>query len=244
METTCLTVCAVGHDDKPVFGAYFEARGVDYNSITAAFSGFDGCACLPVRINSEVEVVGGIEGPKRVYTGSAPLSCGSSACTKLPLPLKVSPPKFHATLTWKTNVDLDAHFSGPCPYEEEGCREGRFHVGCSSRGSLFSAPFAHLDGDATFGPGPETISLVACFEGVYKYSVYNNSGAVFASSGAKVVLLLPDGSFQSYTPPSNPENHQEWVVGELHCSDDLSCQCTWVPINTFISSTLPPKLYT
>jgi len=240
METSCLTVCATDTHNTPTAGISFEARGVNYNSISTAVSGTDGCACFAVRVNSKVKVVGVTSGgvtdhPAEVDTGNIPLSCGSAACQKLSEPLKVAAPKFQAILTWGAKPsDLDAHFTGPCPHAD--CSSERFHVHYSSRGSLSSAPFAYLDTDDTSSYGPEITSLAICAAGTYRYSVHNYSGESswpLVNSEAKVLVLLPDGNIHTYAaPPSNPEGHDLWVVGELTCAG-ASCQCSWTPLNIF-----------
>ena len=239
-ETTCLTVCAVDVNDTPAVGISFEATGVDYNGSSTAFGGTDGCACLAVRIQSEIEVMGvtsgGIVKSNRISTDTTPLSCGNPACAKLPAPLKVAAPKFQAILTWGAKPsDLDSHFTGPCPYAD--CTEERFHVYYSDQGSLFKAPFAYLDTDDTSSFGPEITSLAVCSAGIYRYSVYNYSGedsGPLVDSEAKVLVILPDGNIHTYAvPDSNPDKHRLWVVGELNCSG-VACQCSWAPINAFM----------
>jgi len=242
MTTTCLIVCAEDDNGTPLPGVSFEASGVDYRGISTAVSGTDGCACLAVRVNSKVRIVGVTSGgvtdpPVEVDTGDIPLSCGSTACQRLSVPLKVAAPKFQAILTWgEKPSDLDSHFTGPCPHAD--CSSERFHVYYSSRGSLSSAPFAYLDTDDISSYGPEITSLAICAAGTYRYSVHNYSGESswpLVNSEAKVLVLLPNGNILNYSvPPANPEGHDLWIVGELTCAG-ASCQCSWAPLNIFMS---------
>jgi len=261
MEVTCLMACVVDSNNNPVAGVYLKAGGIDYFNFYGGFSGTDGCACLPVRTNSKVEVsgtlYGGILESVIVNTKNDPLVCGNPEDTKQCtwVSLKATPPKFQAVLHSELlnadydryYVDLDAHLTGPCPYPV--CNEGRFHVYYGNYGSLSAPPFAALNGDycgyhssyqQEIHSPPEIITLSACSEGTYRYSVVDASPdygmperKAFADMKATVTLLLPGGEplTRSLKESDNPQNHAHWIVGELQCK--ASCECTWVDKNTF-----------
>jgi len=236
-SATCLTVCVTDEKGNPVVGAYIEARGVDYNGITINFSGKDGCACLPVRIDSEVSVTAavlGSVGHQNVNTNGTALSCGSPESECTPVSLTLIPLKFQAILSFEGWGDLDAHLTGPSP---DG---GDFHVFYENHGSLSESPFAWLNVDSCGGILPEIISLSACSAGTYRYSVVDAFFAQgFVGSNATVILLLPDGSLRRHSldVSLNPHKFSRWTVGELQCN--ASCKCTWVPINTFEDESTP-----
>jgi len=234
IQTTCLTVCVADTNGHPAAGVYIEARGVDYFNFTTGFSGADGCACLPVRVDSHVNVtattLSGDMGSVNVGpTTLGPLACGSPACTEVSL--TVAPPKFQAILSWEGFEDLDAHLTGPCP----DCVGGQFHVFHGDRGSLSHPFFAALNNDACAffnEQASEIISLSACAEGSYRYSVFNNVGMSSPHTPqATLTLLFPDGSLLSYSAGASFNALPLWTVGELQCN--VSCECTWQPINTF-----------
>jgi|GEM_PF-1213557 len=239
---TCLKACAVDADNRPVAGVYLEARGVEYRSASAQLSGADGCACLQVRPGLELDLtatlLGGISETKRLTPqGEAP-SCSPGCLNEVSL--RLSPPRFQALLSWgATPADLDAHLIGPCSdASSPACTEGRFHVYYGRLGALSEAPFAALLEDVRSGFGAEILSLSACAEGSYRYSVFSDNAPLLASSQAKVIILLPGGELKTYSiPSSNPGGHPQWVVGELSCLGP-SCQCTWNPINAFMPKDL------
>ena len=231
MQTTCLTVCVADTNGHPSAGVYVEARGVDYFGITVAYSGADGCACLPVRTESEVNVAaiassGNSAVAHGVSTSDTLLVCGG-ACPQVSL--TVAPPKFQAILT---SGGLHAQLSGPCP----DCVEGKFHVSRCNWGSLSGPPFAawHYEGMS------EMVVLSACAEGSYRYSALLDGFLVVLpdeTQSASTTLLLPDGSLLSYSTDAASSALPLWTVGELQCN--ASCECTWVPIDSLGTSDMP-----
>ena len=238
LETTCVKVCVEDGGGHPSVGVSIEAQGLDYNGLSYGFTGADGCACLDVKRGGRVGLVGVssnlITEPITVTAPDDAAQCGGPGCLDVATPLVVTTPKFQATLTWGEEPrDLDTHFTGPCDVEEEGCWDGRFHVYYSDLGSLSSAPWAALDTDDTTSYGPEVVTLGRCLAGRYRYSVHNYSGTPdLAVSGAKVNLLLPDGTMAQRTVPTqNPDAGMVWIVGDLTCT--ARCDCTWQAIDRF-----------
>ncbi len=239
-ETACLKACAKNGAGSPAVGVSLEARGVDYNGVTYATTGSDGCACLNVRRASQVEIVGvtsgGVVGPVVESTASDVKTCSGGGCPSLSNPLTVETPKFQAILTWnKDPRDLDSHFTGPCPEGSTSC-SGRFHISYSGRGSLADSPGAYLDTDDTSGFGPEITTLTKCSAGVYRFSVHLYAGEPgLEQSNAKVALFLTDGSYTTRSvPTTNASAGKVWVVGDLTCSQ--GCSCTWTPVDQFADS--------
>ncbi|MBK8011496.1 MAG: carboxypeptidase regulatory-like domain-containing protein [Deltaproteobacteria bacterium] len=249
METTCLNVCVKDVDGAPAPGVSVEARGSDYSGNSSAYTGADGCACLEIKRDAQVGVVGisssGVTDPVSVSTSVAAASCGDVACARLETPLVVSPPIFQAILTWDVAPDdLDTHLLGPCDPTAAGCEEN-FHVFYSDRGSVSAPPWAYLDTDDTDSYGPEITTLVKALPGVYRYAVLNYSGSPnIATSGAKVFVLLPDGSSKTIEiPTDNPEDLPVWIVGELTCQASQGSAvarsgCSWRTLNSFGPSTV------
>ncbi|MBN1154129.1 carboxypeptidase regulatory-like domain-containing protein [candidate division KSB1 bacterium] len=129
-------------------------------------------------------------------------------------------------LTWgDTPYDLDSHLTGPIPGNTT-----RFHVFYSDEGSRDSSPFTFLDHDDTQQFGPETITIVEQFDGVYRYSVHDfsnrdsNSSLVLSTSGAKVEIYEGSNLLRTFYVPNNTGGTL-WTVFEMN-------QDTITPINT------------
>jgi hypothetical protein len=241
LETTCLVACCQDGAGRPQAGVSLEATGIDYSGQSHATTGADGCACLDVRLGSQVQIAGvtsaGVVLSAILSTSPTQASCGGDGCTRLEEALVVERPQFQAVLTWgESPSDLDSHFTGPCASGDAGCVDGRFHVYYSSRGSLTEAPWAFLDTDDTTSFGPEITSLARCREGVYRYSVFNFSGTPgMEASAARVLILLPSGETAELAiPTGNPEAAKIWVVGDLRC--DAACNCSWSRVNAYRGS--------
>ncbi|MEI7891880.1 MAG: hypothetical protein WCI05_02245 [Myxococcales bacterium] len=248
METTCLQVCAQNSSGRTAAGVSLEAQGADYNGTSYGSTGLDGCACLNVKRNANVQIYaitsGGRVGPVAKATASNNLQCsaGATSCDKVTPNLVVETPKFQGILTWtSTPRDLDSHFTGPCPAPgdagDNSCT-GRFHIYFSSRGILTQSPFAYLDTDETGGYGPEITSLGRCTSGIYRYFIrrYSSDGPI-ESSLAQTRILLPNNNVvEKSVPTVNPTDQRNWIVGELTCTSD-NCDCTWRDIDTFVDDT-------
>ncbi len=245
MESTCVELCVNTISGDPAVGVSVQVKGVDHKSMSYGYTESNGCACMDVKRNAEVEVSasfsGGVAGPESVSTPGNAASCGSPDCERLDVSLTISPPVFQASLTWGASPeDLDAHLTGPCDPVDGYCEE-RFHVYFGDGGSMDSAPWAYLDTDDTTSFGPEITSISRCVPGIYRYSVNNYSGSPgFDGSEAKVFIIFPDGSVQDINVPGGAgSDDMVWVVGELDCSSSSSgnrgdCDCSWHPLNQFL----------
>jgi hypothetical protein len=238
METACVVACATDSAGTPADNILLEAQGVDYHGASYATTGPDGCACLNVRMSSQVQIAGVTSGgmvlSAVVSTPATQGTCGAGSCTNLQETLVVASPRFQAVLTWGAAPnDLDSHFTGPCAAGDTGCTDGRFHVYYSSRGSLAASPWAYLDTDDTSSFGPEITTLARCETGVYRFSVYNYSGSPGMETSLAVVrVMLPNGRIEEYSiPGGNPDAARIWVVGDLRC--DTSCNCSWTAVNAY-----------
>lgn len=108
-------------------------------------------------------------------------------------------------LTWgATPSDLDSHLTGPI----EGSTTSRFHVYAYVLGSLTFSPWAALDHDDRYSYGPETITIVRKFPGVYRYSVHDfsnrnaTSSTILGNSGAHVDVYRGSSLWQSFNVPN------------------------------------------
>lgn len=104
--------------------------------------------------------------------------------------------EYRVVLTWGENPsDLDSHLWTP---------GGTYHIYYSSRGSDTTDPYAILDRDDTNSFGPETITIVQSYPGIYKYSIFNFSRGgdnVLSESGAHVDLYDSSGLLNSWDVP-------------------------------------------
>jgi len=98
------------------------------------------------------------------------------------------------TASWTTNVDYDAHLSGPIPSSSS-----RFHVYFSAMNPV---PYASLDRDIVSSPtAPEIITITPnpstgqFVPGEYRYWIHNFSGSGFSSS-APVNVTVRKGNQQ------------------------------------------------
>ena len=120
-------------------------------------------------------------------------------------------------LTWgESPYDLDSHLTGPIPDNTT-----RFHVYYSNGGSREVSPFSFLDHDDTQQFGPETITIVEQFDGVYRYSVHDfsnrhsSSSIALSTSGAKVEIYEGSTLLRTFYVPNNTGGTL-WTVFELN----------------------------
>lgn len=122
-------------------------------------------------------------------------------------------------LSWgEEPYDLDSHLTGP---DEGG---DRFHVYYSNKNP--SGAGANLDVDDTFSYGPETTTITAYRDGLYRYSVHNYSnqsddGALgIESSPARIEVYDENGAVATYSPPSaNEGDGNTWRVFEIEVAN-------------------------
>lgn len=118
-------------------------------------------------------------------------------------------------LSWGENPrDLDSHLTGPL------ADDSRFHVAFFNRTPEGSN--ANLDRDDTTSFGPETITVTALRDGMYRYSVHNFSnqsedgGVGIYESPAEVRFYDDDGLIDVYSPPEAEEDDgNTWRVFEF-----------------------------
>lgn len=122
-------------------------------------------------------------------------------------------------LSWgESPDDLDSHLTGPL------ANEGRFHVYFANQ--MPNGANANLDLDDVTSFGPETITVTALRDGLYRYSVHNFSnqsenGAVgIRESPAEVRFYDEDGLVDVYSPPEAEEGDgNTWLVFEFTATD-------------------------
>ena len=121
-------------------------------------------------------------------------------------------------LTWGAEPrDLDSHLTGP-----GAAGERPFHVDFINE----SVEGAMLDIDDTSSFGPETITVDASRDGVYRYSVHRYSGGsptALSSSGARVLVIRTEGVLADFFVPRG--NGDLWTVFDLIGGEIL-------PVNT------------
>ena len=136
-------------------------------------------------------------------------------------------------LSWKSNVDLDAHLTGP------DNASGRFHVyhrqkrfhydnnSYTSSGS--SSDNVTQDTDSVYGSdGPETITVSAVRSGTYRYYVHNfdnagrpNSMRLYKSKASvKVYHSSLSGGLTKFKAPNKPGDL--WTVFEFNNSSGIT----------------------
>jgi uncharacterized delta-60 repeat protein len=107
-------------------------------------------------------------------------------------------------MSWgPTPFIMDSHLNVP-PFGANASQE----IAYTNRGSLVAYPFASLDVDATFGFGPETITITNVLPGIYSYWIHDFSTFVtagvgtFPVNGAKVEVYNHKGLVGTITPPT------------------------------------------
>ncbi|WP_169577862.1 carboxypeptidase regulatory-like domain-containing protein [Salisaeta longa] len=138
---------------------------------------------------------------------------GSSASSE-----ELADGQFRIVLSWgETPDDLDSHLTGP------DAGSGRFHVYYSNQTP--SGAEANLDLDDITSYGPETVTITALRDGMYRYSVHNYAnqsadGALgIESSPAKVDFYGENGLIETYNPPAaTAQSGNTWRVFEINVS--------------------------
>lgn len=140
---------------------------------------------------------------------------GENAIDPRPISEELEEGELRIVLSWgESPSDLDSHLTGPLT---DG---SRFHVAFFSRSPGGSN--ANLDRDDVTSFGPETVTVTALRDGLYRYSVHNYSnqsenGAVgIDESPAEVRFYNEDGLVDLYSPPDAEEGDgNTWRVFEF-----------------------------
>jgi hypothetical protein len=136
-------------------------------------------------------------------------------------------------LSWKSNVDLDAHLTGP------DNASGRFHVYYRQKrfhydnntysSSRSSSDNVTQDAYSVHGyEGPETITVSAVRSGTYRYYVHNytnagqknHMGLYKSKASVKVYHSSLSGGFKQFKAPNKPGDL--WTVFEFNSSSGLT----------------------
>jgi len=160
-------------------------------------------------------------------------ACGDQSEQNGSISTTLSSGSLRIVLSWKSNVDLDAHLTGP------DNASGRFHVyygqkrfhydtnTYSSSGS--SSDNVTQDTDSVYGyEGPETITVSAVRSGTYRYYVHNfdnagrpNSMRLYKSKASvKVYHSSLSGGVTKFKAPNKPGDL--WTVFEFNLSSGLT----------------------
>jgi hypothetical protein len=118
---------------------------------------------------------------------------------------------YRIVLTWNAEPrDLDSHLITPL------ISGYSYHIYYNNRGSLTSLPYAHLDQDARYGYGPETVTIQKHYAGTYKYYVYQYAGTgTLSSSKAKVLVYRGSSLLKTYNVPTTGSGYY-WRVFNLN----------------------------
>ena len=140
---------------------------------------------------------------------------GENTIDPRPISEELAEGELRIVLSWgESPRDLDSHLTGPL---SDG---SRFHIAYFNRSREGSN--ANLDRDDTSSFGPETITVTALRDGLYRYSVHNYTnqsadGAVgIRESPAEVRFYNEDGLVDVYSPPAAAEGDgNTWRVFEF-----------------------------
>lgn len=140
---------------------------------------------------------------------------------------------FRIVLTWGENPrDLDSYLTGPLT------GTSRFICYFANKGPTNSN--VELDVDDVTSYGPETVTIAAFRDGVYRYSVHNysdqsaNGFRGIVNSPALVQVFDNTGLIREFSPPTPPANAagNAWRVFEINVSGTTR---TIVPVNTYVT---------
>jgi uncharacterized protein (TIGR03437 family) len=111
--------------------------------------------------------------------------------------------QYRVIVTWQSQVDLDAHMTGP---NSSGSNNSRFHVWWLETTDLLNPVTTQLDVDGA-SPGPETLTFTPNSTGTYRFSVHNytnrdtNGHAGLSQSGVVVRIYSSNQQVQTLTAP-------------------------------------------
>lgn len=239
-------------------GDYFLSRGTNLTSIKGFYSRTDFPAgCYTAEVVKLVDGEATSHGSFTIY--SVPGVSTYNNSQSFTVDTGTTPATtYRAVLSWgSTESDLDLHVTGPLNPNDTSTTIGsnnapRFHVGPTSADPQNSYPYGSAaSGSDPFSPiipgattetyldqdqanhgvdnGNETVTILTQQPGIYRFYVYNNSGAGYlAYSGAKVQIYRGTTLLQSFTVPNKAGT--TWYV----CDIDGS---TVTPVNTMSTVT-------
>lgn len=169
---------------------------------------------------------------QRIITGIL-ISSGNNTLDAITLVDAPETGSLRIVLTWgEIPSDLDSHLTGP-----EGNGE-RFHMHYSNQNPN---EYISLDVDDTDSYGPETTTISAFFDGMYRFSVHNytdrytaDGGSGIKTSPAKVELYDSNGLIQTFNPPTFTGNGDIWRVFEINVNGS---NYTVNAVNTYVLTT-------
>jgi hypothetical protein len=157
-------------------------------------------------------------------TQPAQIAGGQTNTIALALTAPLATGEYRVIVTWQSNIDLDAHMTGPGP------NTSRFHVWWLEPTDLLNPSTTQLDVDGT-SPGPETLTFKPAANGAYRFSIHNYTGRdtsgspALAQSGATVRIYSGTQQLQALTPPSGGGTLWkvfEFSAGQLRVINQLS----------------------
>jgi len=213
-ESVEVTGCVTDRG-QAVAGVSIKSTGINYTGTSTTTSRADGTFTIRVRPNSQLSIVGMLNGlvtsTRALTTGSGPSDLTAS-CLQL---IRDSTP-FSVRLTWGSSPrDLDARIILP-----EGGQ-----VSYQNRGSLSAEPFVNLDTDDTSSFGPEVVTAIRPKVGTYRYFVNNfsRSPSPGITPSPTRVELTANGMLQLFTPPAGETASTfNWTVFDIVIAPDCS----------------------
>ena len=204
----------VDGDGNPVNHAYVTMDGQDYSGRSYRYTGSDGTFRIGVKPNSTVVVKASKGGVSSTPITVSPTPSDGSERNIGDIVLTA--PWATITLTWGENPrDLDSHLLVP---PASGSSTGG-HIAYYSKGSLTNYPNAELDTDDTQSYGPENVTVVRKYTGLYKYYVHWFYGSEnLPASEARITLLL-NGNLYNFTVPSGSTEYRYWHVFDMNVND-------------------------
>jgi hypothetical protein len=133
---------------------------------------------------------------------------GQTVSMNFSLSPRLAPGEMRIVLTWGQDPsDLDSHLWLPASH--------KYHIYWNHRGDCNNDPYACLDVDDRTSYGPETITIVERFSGMYRFAVHRYAGTgSLTTSGARVQVYNDTGLVGDYPVPSSGSGDW-WFVLEI-----------------------------
>jgi uncharacterized protein (TIGR03437 family) len=154
---------------------------------------------------------------------AATITGGQTNAATFALTAPLAAGQFRVIVTWQSQVDLDAHLTGP------GADNSRFHVWWLETTDLLNPVTSQLDLDGA-SPGPETLTFTPNSTGTYRFSVHNytnrdtNGHAGLSQSGVVVRIYNGNQQVQVLNAPGGGGTLWkvfEFSVGQLRVINQL-----------------------